>query len=336
MMNFYQIPDEDKLLIYKGTVRGLNMDIPEDAIEKDWWAVQTLRLVFETKAGKHMVFKGGTSLSKGWNLIDRFSEDVDLGLSWGFLGFPEDISRNQVKTKLRKASNHYLSNDFKTDLQQAFEKNGIKNAEVFKLEKGDPDQDPIEFEIRYPRITENEGALTPTVRLEIGIRSMREPHTKREIRSFVGEVFQGESFADAPINIPCVNPERTFLEKLFLLHEEFKRPERKIRFERMSRHLYDIDKISRTLFYEKAISNGNLYRSIVKHREKFSRMGGVNYESHYPPNLNPIPPAEYMKHYQEDYEKMQLGMIYDSASLPFEELIENIRRIAAEINEKIF
>lgn len=335
-MSFHHIPDKEKLLVYKGAAKRLQLSQMLDTIEKDWWVVQTLRLVFRMEEGRYMVFKGGTSLSKGWGLIDRFSEDVDLGLSWIFFGFEENISRNKVKEKLRKTSKEYLTNEFRKKLQEAFENEGINDVEVVHKEKGDPDQDPVELEIRYRSITENISNIIPQVRLEIGSRSMREPYTTRQIRSFVSEAFQEKTFAEAPVNIPCVNPERTFLEKLFLLHEEFQRPEEKIKSERMSRHLYDIYKISKTPFYKKAINNETLYRSIVAHREKFSRMGGVNYKSHYPPNLSPVPPAEQMKSYQRDYENMQLGMIYDPVSVTFEKLIENTDRIAKEINKKKF
>ena len=73
---FYQLPDETKERIFRqaGTERG----IPAYAVEKDWWVVQTLRIIFEMDLAKYLVFKGGTSLSKGWKLIDRFSEDIDL------------------------------------------------------------------------------------------------------------------------------------------------------------------------------------------------------------------------------------------------------------------
>lgn len=97
---FYKLPVKDKKAVFEEVRKSFRL--PVASIEKDWWVVQTLRLVFDMDVGKHMVFKGGTSLSKAWKLIERFSEDVDLGLNWEFFGFPADISRNQIKTKLRK------------------------------------------------------------------------------------------------------------------------------------------------------------------------------------------------------------------------------------------
>lgn len=286
--------------------------------------------------GKHMVFKGGTSLSKAWKLIERFSEDVDLGLNWEFFGFPAEITRNQIKTKLRKTSNVYLSNDFRESLQQAFYDKGFKDVEVVKAEEGYPDQDPVKIAVQYQQVTEESTYIEPKVMLEIGSRSMREPFSNREFCSFVGEAFQDRSFADANILVPCVNPERTFLEKLFLLHEEFQRPAEKIRVHRLSRHLYDIQKIAQTRFAGKAIEDKALYRAIVYHRKKFSRIGSVEYKKHFPPYLNPVPPENLLEAWEKDYKKMQSEMIYENDSLPFSELLAELRRLVSRINEQKF
>lgn len=329
---FYQLSAKDKKVVFEEVRKGIRL--PLSAIEKDWWVVQTLRLVFALDAGKNMVFKGGTSLSKAWKLIDRFSEDVDLGLNWEFFGFPAEISRNQIKTKLRKVSNEYLSHDFRDTLQKAFYDREFNDVEVVKAEEGDPDQDPVKIAVHYPQVTEESAYIEPKVMLEIGSRSMREPFSTKEFCSFVGETFPDRPFADANISVPCVNPERTFLEKLFLLHEEFQRPSKKIRVNRLSRHLYDIHKIAQNRFTEKAIEDKSLYRAIVAHRKKFSRLGSVDYEKHFPPFLNPLPPEKLLEAWEKDYKKMQSEMIYETGSLPFSELIEKLRSLVSHINEQ--
>lgn len=126
------------------------------------------------------------------------------------------------------------------------------------------------------------------VKVELGSRSLRDPLSKCQIVSFLGKEFPNRPFADIPITIPCVNPERTYLEKLFLLHEEFQRPEDKIRVKRLSRHLYDITKIFESAYKPKAY-DWDLITSIIKHRDRFSAIKGVDYNSLYPPNLNLIP-----------------------------------------------
>jgi len=87
---FYKLPDKEKLLLFTQLKQEVNLPLP--SIEKDWWVVQTLALVFKMEAAPYLVFKGGTSLSKAWNIIERLSEDVDLALSREFLGFEGKIS----------------------------------------------------------------------------------------------------------------------------------------------------------------------------------------------------------------------------------------------------
>ncbi|MGM0567563.1 MAG: nucleotidyl transferase AbiEii/AbiGii toxin family protein, partial [Bacteroidota bacterium] len=246
------------------------------------------------------------------------------------------ISRTQVRTKLRKRSNEYLSHEFRDALQKAFDVQGFKDVEVLKVEEGDPDQDPVQIAVYYPQVTEESEYIEPNVKLEIGSRSMRDPFTSRKFSSFVGEAFPGRDFADDNISVPCVNPERTFLEKIFLLHEEFQRPQEKIRVNRLSRHLYDIQKIAQTHFAGKALEDKALYRAIVAHRKKFSRLGSVDYEKHFSPFLNPLPTENLLEAWEKDYKKMQSEMIYETDSLPFPELIQELRSLVSHINKQKF
>ncbi|MGM0498572.1 MAG: nucleotidyl transferase AbiEii/AbiGii toxin family protein, partial [Bacteroidota bacterium] len=226
--------------------------------------------------------------------------------------------------------------EFRDALQKAFDVQGFKDVEVLKVEEGDPDQDPVQIAVYYPQVTEESAYIEPNVKLEIGSRSMRDPFTSRKFSSFVGEAFPGRDFADDNISVPCVNPERTFLEKIFLLHEEFQRPQEKIRVNRLSRHLYDIQKIAQTHFAGKALEDKALYRAIVAHRKKFSRLGSVDYEKHFPPFLNPLPPEKLLEDWEKDYNKMQSEMIYETDGLPFPELIQELRSLVSHINKQKF
>ena len=330
--NFYNLPNREKLLLFTKVKEDIQLPLP--SIEKDWWVVQTLAIVFQMEAAKHLVFKGGTSLSKAWGIIERFSEDVDLSLSREFLGFGGKISRTQVG-KLRDASFQYISQSFLPELRDAFHNNGFEGMEIDLTEVKTSDQDPVNIAIRYPSVVEKNDYVLPPVKLEIGSRSMLDPFSEKQFCSLVGQKFSGRSFADENITIPCVNPERTFLEKLFLLHEEFKRPEKDIRVKRMSRHIYDIQKIHHTEFSKIAMENTELYKSLIAHREHFMRWGGVDYSTHFPPNLNPIPPKHLMAAFENDYKTMQQEMIYGE-SLSFEKLIEEIKAIVATINNQKF
>ena len=331
-LNFFQLDTEDKKFIFS----EIQKDIPlvPASIEKDWWVVQTLALVFKMEAAPHLVFKGGTSLSKAWNIIERLSEDVDLAMSREFLGFEGKISRTQV-SKLRDASFKYISEYFLPQLREAFKKAGFERVTIDLTEIESPDQDPVNILITYPSVVEKSEYVLPQVKLEIGSRSLLEPFTNRQFSSFVGDKFAGRSFADEKITIPCVNPERTYLEKLFLLHEEFKRPAAEIRVRRMSRHFYDIQKISKTDYSEIATSDKQLYITLVEHREHFMRWGGIDYSTHFPPNLNPLPPERLLSAFENDYKTMQEEMIYGE-SLPFRVLMKELELITSTFNNLSF
>jgi hypothetical protein len=331
-MDFNNLSDKEKLLIFTRIREDIPLPLP--AIEKDWWVVQTLAIVFQMEAAPYLFFKGGTSLSKAWGIIERFSEDVDLVLSREFLGFPGNISRTQVG-KLRDASYKYISESILPELRRAFLNKGFDRVEVELTDVTTPDQDPVNISIRYPSLTEGADYVLREVKLEIGSRSMLEPYTSKSFCSFVGEIFKGQSFADIPISVPCVNPERTFLEKLFLLHEEFQRTEGEVRVDRMSRHLYDIQKISKTHYAQLAFENKGLYDSLVWHREHFMRWGGIDYNTHFPPTLSPVPPDHILKAFESDYKTMQEQMIYGD-TLPFDQLISEIKSIALSINNLKF
>lgn len=329
---FYKLPVKEKLLLFSQLKQEVNL--PLSSIEKDWWIVQTLALVFQMETAPYLVFKGGTSLSKAWGIIERLSEDVDLALSREFLGFEGKISRTQVG-KLRDASFKYISEYFLPQLREAFKKAGFERVTIDLTDVESPDQDPVNILITYPSVVEKSEYVLPQVKLEIGSRSLLEPFTNCQFCSFVGDKFVGRSFADEKITIPCVNPERTYLEKLFLLHEEFKRPAAEIRVRRMSRHFYDIQKIAKTGYSEIATSDKQLYKSLVAHREHFMRWGGIDYSTHFPPNLNPLPPESLHSAFENDYKTMQEEMIYGE-SLPFKELMKELELITSTINNLRF
>jgi predicted nucleotidyltransferase component of viral defense system len=328
MKNLLKLSSNDRLSIFEQVSSPLSLQ----AIEKDWWVTQTLGLIFSMSCAPHLVFKGGTSLSKAWGLIDRLSEDIDLALDRQFLGFEGDISKTQV-SKLRKKSYEYISDVFFNELKQKFDEAGVEGLTMELKDVKDPDQDPLIIEIFFPSIIQTSEYLKPSILVETGSRSLIEPFTKKQIISLVGETFKGRDFADKHITLPVVNPERTFLEKIFLLHEEFQKPTDKIRVNRLSRHLYDIEKIMNTEFAEIALANNDLYNHIINHRSKFTAIGRIDYANHAPSKINIIPPKEVMKEWRKDYEAMQENMIYGE-SISFEKLIARMEEIQQILKSK--
>lgn len=332
MLNFYSLNKEEKQLVFEEI--ALKMKMPDFIIEKDWWVTQTLAIIFEMDIAKHLIFKGGTSLSKAWGLINRFSEDIDLALSREHLGFASGlISKSQVK-KLRKASFEFITTEFYVALQSGFKRKGYSNIKFDFENLGDSDQDPVSILIYYPVVTKHTNYVLPRVKVELGSRSLKEPYSHRDIVSFVGEQFPDRPFADKPISIPCVNPERTYLEKLFLLHEEFQKPKEKIRVKRLSRHLYDLVKIYHSKHKDK-VYDKELIKTIIFHRERFNGTKGVDYETLFPPKLNPIPPEEFIKTWENDYKIMQTNMIPEE-SPNFKSLIKLVNQATSVYNKLKF
>lgn len=330
---FHNISKKEKTNLFEELKK--KSGFPTYAIEKDWWVVQTLDIIFsDIDAAEHLLFKGGTSLSKAWHLINRFSEDIDLALNREYLGFDGGlISKSQVK-KLRKVSFEFVTTTFYEMLQKAFKGRGFANVSFGFDNLGDGDQDPVSILIYYPAVTGYSDYVLPRVKVEIGSRSLKNPFTDCKIQSFVGEQFPELPFADKPIIVPCVNPERTFLEKLFLLHEEFQKPQDRIRVERLSRHLYDITKIYNSEYQHKAYKQA-LIQSIIKHRVRFNGLQGVDYSTLYPPNLNPIPPEALIKVWEDDYKTMQTSMISEE-SPNFKDVIASVKQATTKYNELKF
>lgn len=209
---------------------------------------------------------------------------------------------------------------------------GFENVIVKPREVENHDQDPLIIEIYYNKLTETDTYLKPGVLVEVGSRSLKEPFTQRTFGTFISEIYKTNPFTDKPITIPVVNPERTFLEKIFLLHEEFQKPLEKIRVERLSRHLYDIEKLSQTKYTDIALQNTELYNTIVKHRSKFTAISGIDYAKHNPANIQFIPPDIILKKWEEDYSQMKDSMIYGK-KLDFDELIKRLTELQKRINE---
>jgi predicted nucleotidyltransferase component of viral defense system len=326
------------LSLPESTKRNAFIQIAEEtgmsafAVEKDWWVSRTLEIIFQMDIAKHLVFKGGTSLSKAWNLINRFSEDIDLAIDMDFFMTPTKNWSKGERTKLRKTAGEYSTGIFFVELEAEFLKRGFENLHFTIVETSETDRDPRVLEIQYPNLIEQQtDYMLPRIQIEVSCRSLREPFSIQKFGSLVDEVYFEREFAQSFFQVPTVNPERTFLEKIFLLHEEFKRPEEKMRVDRLSRHLYDVYHLIKAGIADRAINDKELYETIVSHRYLFSKIGGVDYNSHNPATLNPIPPNKVQKDWESDYAKMKEEMIYEKNPPSFEDLISNLSNLKDQL-----
>lgn len=312
--------------------------ISAKAIEKDWWVTLTLKALFQTAYSKYIVFKGGTSLSKCWKLIARFSEDIDIALApeafgMAYIENPSKSAVNRLKKKGCSFTSHELRAALETKILELGVPTNMVITEAAPISKRFPDTDPQTLYISYPSLYESSYYIKNEVKVESSVRSLRIPYTTEPIHSLLNEINPNPAYGEAPFNVDAVVPRKTFLEKAFLLHEEFGKPDKsKIRSERMSRHLYDLGNIMNTPFGREALNDFKLYEYLIKHREWYNRISWVDYQSLKHNTISFIPPKEMLDVYRQDYERMQEQMIYEDA-LPFDDLIDQLKILQEEFRK---
>lgn len=324
MIKFLQISDDEKWKIYQDVSNKIG--VPPQAVEKDVWVTLMLRMVFKSNLAPYFIFKGGTSLSKAFNLIQRFSEDIDLGIDRRRLGFEGDLSKGQVR-KLRRACHTFVSGELKEVLVQQLDEYGI-DVSLYELvveNERISDQDPETILVNYKTLYDKEeiSYLLPRVKIEVSARSLIEPNQPETMKSWIEEQYPVASFVEESFVVSTTNPQKTFLEKLILLHEEFEKPKDKIRHIRMSRHFYDIGQILNSEHGQAALQNTELFESIIAHRKVMTPTKTTNYENLTLHSLNIIPPNNIFQLYKSDYKEMQENMI-QGESLDYDTLLNEI------------
>lgn len=326
MNEFVSLDQAQRLNIFTQTAAKIGL--PAFAVEKDWWVTQMLGIVFNLPYAEAVVFKGGTSLSKGYNLIQRFSEDIDLAIDRAYFGRTGELSRSQIN-KLRKASTKFISTKFIDDIIAEIEQRQLPITSIGVEPFEGSDTDPLRIYVTYEPLAQKSDYLPPRVLLEISCRSLREPCEDIPIESLVDVVFKEQSFAKPSFSVKTVEPKRTFLEKICLLHEEWQKEN--IRVERLSRHLYDLERLMDTEHGKQALKNGDLFYHIVEHRRVFTPVKGVDYDQHIPKLIRIVPPESVIANYETDYNTMQESM-FAGESLSWKELMNRLELLQKRIN----
>ena len=311
------------------------------SVDKDFWVCWVLReLVHLPDIGNRITFKGGTSLSKAWGLIERFSEDIDLVVDKDALGFAGEASPDQAPSnkqrrrrldELMAACREWVQGRLKPALDQRIAER-IGNREGWYLEV-DPDMtDGQSLLFHYPSalpVTEA-GYVRPVVKIELGARSDDWPAESRTITPYVAEVLP-QAIPDAAFSVPSLAPERTFWEKAMLLHEETFRPADKPRKERMARHYYDVWCLIKRGVADRAAADRALFDRVAAHREIFFRLGWVDYATLRPGSLRLTPPPDHREAWQRDYEEMAESMFYGERPA-FDEILRVVGNFEQHFN----
>ncbi|MEI6341238.1 MAG: nucleotidyl transferase AbiEii/AbiGii toxin family protein [Verrucomicrobiota bacterium] len=310
---FVKLSPEDRRIFFEGAAAPLNL--APLMVEKDFWVCWTLKELFRLPVmGEHLIFKGGTSLSKVFKVIARFSEDIDVSIDRGFLGFdgpnePEAGSSNKEKQRrieaLRTACQQSIADQLQPALSAAI-KSKLRSSETWSLraDEEDPDGQTLLFEYPSSVTSETGGYVRRLVKIEMGARADHWPHETRTITPYVAEQFP-QGFEEGSCPVKVLSAERTFWEKATILHAEFHRPPDKAMPERFSRHYSDFHDLIRKGVDKAAMPKLELLARVADHKTLFFKSSWAKYGEATKGTLRIAPPEHRFKVLSDDYAKMQ-------------------------------
>ncbi len=331
MFEFKKIYGDTLRVAIQNTAEKMGVNVV--TIEKDYWVCFILNYLFNSCEYKDaFAFKGGTSLSKCFSLINRFSEDIDLILDWTVLGYEKDepwFERSKTKQdKFNKESNS-KTEKFLENVLLGIMKKDLKELidDKFDLYLDADDKQTIHFE--YPRIFKSE-YLVDSVRLEIGSLAAWTPSEDASIKPYILD-FYPKLFDGNEIIVKTVSPERTFWEKATILHHEANRPSNLKIPIRYARHYYDMYQIANSEYKDTSFNKVSLLEKVATFKRKFYPRKWAKYEEANIEKLRLVPDEYRFKEIEEDYNNMQ-EMFFDNFP-SFEEIITELKILEREIHE---
>ena len=305
-------------------------------LEKDIWICWVLQTLFSIPDRHPMAFKGGTSLSKVYGIIDRFSEDVDITLDYRAFGdafdpFAPGVSRSQIRhfsERLKSFVAAYTRNVVGPALQTAAE--GLSMAGRHSVRISD-DGEMVSF--AYPSAVENTvGYLASEVFLEFGGRNVIDPN---ELHGIVPDIAVQTNDLDYPkATVTVLSPARTFWEKATLIHVECHRRRLSRGPERISRHWFDLACLAEHHASRAALSDRALLEDVVRHKTAFFNASYANYNHCLDGRLRLVPDEDQLGPLESDYEAMRTASIVRADAPDFDVLIENVRDVEIEVNRQ--
>lgn len=312
-------------------------------IEKDFWVCWTLKQLFNLPGiGPQLIFKGGTSLSKAYHLIERFSEDIDVAIDRAFLGFGNEADlqslssnkRNKTIKDLDDTCRTYIQTDVFSSLRTNFQ-NELSNESIsWELSVADDDPYGQTILFAYPRDQSHSLGnelkyVKPLVRIELGARPTNEPIERVSIQSYASEEYPSV-FTDPAFELNVLSAERTFWEKATILHDQFHRADDYKSAERMSRHYYDLFKLANSEFAAKALTDRDLLAKVVENKKLFFSRAGANYDEALTGNLRLVPSELRLNFFKKDYKEMEV--MFFSTPPKFDDILTTLLELERKIN----
>lgn len=338
MNTIVKLSSQERSLYYRQAVERMQFPLPAAVIEKDFWVCWILRLLNTIPELKgNITFKGGTSLSKAWGLIDRFSEDIDIAINRKVFGQQppfgvEDAETNRQKKKrlkeLESKSAVFIKEFLFPKLQEEISKH-VKPEEfsLRLIEKGNE----VNIEFEYPGVLKSElGGLLPVVLIEFVPRADEIPNEERIITPILYDVFS-DILGEGSFVISTLVPERTFLEKLLLIHETLEGFNKGS--ERKSRHYYDLQKLYNVGVFNRVKNNHELFQMVVQHRQLFFRYNTLDYAGILNNGVRLTPTAGNLADWRSDYMRTAVMIFKDQPA--FDDLMLFASQLENEFNEWI-
>lgn len=314
-----------------------NPNIKRDSIllEKDIWICWALEFLFKMPNRFPMAFKGGTSLSKVYRVIDRFSEDVDITIDYKAFNcgdpFAEGISKTKIKNislQLRSMVTQYIKKMIAPYYEKIISEQFKENAPKIGL-----DADGETLYLHYPSVIEQKsGYVTDNIRLEFGGRNLTTPSESQTIATDISGYVKNLSFPIAQATV--LSPQKTYWEKITLIHYECNRPTLKEDANRISRHWYDIAMLANNEIGKNALNNRELLKEVVKVKKTFYDSGFAKYDNCLNGNLHLIPNNNYLKLLKDDFDMMLENKMFYGEQPNFENIINRISKLQEEANTR--
>jgi hypothetical protein len=311
-------------------------------VEKDFWVCWSLHRLSAQAPNlpATLLFKGGTSLSKVFDAIDRFSEDVDLSLNREDLGFTEDrdpyaaASKKQARRLIEELSEKCIG-EIRACVLPILTEDSVSilgaPGETWSLRLSQDDPQTILF--AYPQTAREPspalGYVQPQVRLEIGARSDHWPSLEGTIEPYAATEFPNV-FETPQAIVRTLAAERTFWEKVTLLHAEHHRPPEKPVGPRLSRHYYDVVRLYQGDIGQRALAQPRLLESVVRHKSLFFRSSWANYQTAVPGSIRISPTEARVGDLKRDYQAMAEMFFGEPPS--FDEILQATTELEDRIN----
>ncbi|MBF0388349.1 MAG: nucleotidyl transferase AbiEii/AbiGii toxin family protein [Candidatus Omnitrophica bacterium] len=337
MDNFLLLRDEDKKVYFD--VVAHELDVTPQLIEKDFWVCWILRILFALpEVGGHLTFKGGTSLSKCYDVIKRFSEDVDISIERSYLAPGSKIEpdkgesnkENQKRLKeLHDVCKKKIGDVVLPELKQAIAKvlPDVGKWSI-ELDPDDPHGQTLLFVFPHAMTINTANYIRSSVKIEMGARADHWPIENAMVVPYVAHVSALKGMQGAAVRVLAA--ERTFWEKATILHMIYHYEEGKGVPLRMSRHYYDIFAMARSPIYERALTQIALLKQVAEHKILFFKANWAHYDQATPGSLRLLPRQDQMSLLKNDYRQMNQMFFEEPPS--FEEIMEKLQEVEERIN----